>query len=144
MNVFTRDLGRYQGRVPSSDAIEGSYVYEFGHAKFQKAAVVRGDYHQIRQMFTVRSGAKYVRPTIILRTPHAAPAAGVWEISCWLNGIKMVARRLRQMRRKLIIDDWRISLAAASPAPGTNELIFRLALIDPALPDAFENQQPPA
>lgn len=130
MNVFSYDLGTYQGRMPVSDAPDGAYVYELGHAKLMDASVKVGDFHEVSQQLQLSGDARYIQASIVITTPLALPAAGLaWEVSAWLNDVKMVSRQLRRSRRRIQLDDWRISLAGANAPPALNTLKFRLELV---------------
>ena len=129
MNVFTKDLGLHQGRIPLANAPEGSFVYELGHALLGDGAVNVGDHHEITQVFTVTAGSKYITASIRVRVPPALPVGAAWVVSASLNGTQMVQRRLRIAKRLLVLEDWAISLASAHAAPTTNTLALRLELV---------------
>lgn len=129
MNVFTYDLGVHQGRMPLPNAPDGAFVYELGHAKLADYSVQVGDFHEVSQSFTVTPGARCAYASIVVTTPPVLPAGSAWEVSAWLNGTKMVARRLRPSKRQIALHDWRVSLAAAAASPATNVLAFRLELV---------------
>lgn len=130
MNVFDLDLGYHQGRIRNDVVPGGAFVYELGHARMIDGDLIPGDYHEVWQRFVATPGMKFIRPWVRVVTPRELPADGWWEISASLNGAKVIARRLRPSRRTLLLDDWRISLAAARLAPDTNVLAFRLGLYD--------------
>jgi hypothetical protein len=129
MNVFTKDLGVHQGRIARANAPDGAFVYELGHALLQAVNVSAGDFHEISQPIVVAPGSKTIRASIVVTTPAVLPIGHTWEVSAWLNGTKMIVRRLRPSKRPITLEDWRISLVAASAAPTTNLLAFRLELV---------------
>lgn len=125
MNVFTRDLGVTQGRI----RVGAGYVYELGHAALGDGIVNPGDLHQVEQVFLKQVGSQFIRASVVVTTPAALPIGNAWEVSAWLNGVKMVSRRLRASKRKIVLEDWAVSLKAANAAPVSNTLAFRLELI---------------
>lgn len=129
MDAFTKDLGVHQGRVASATAPEGSYVYELGHALLQDVNLAVGDHHEVSQSFVLSAQAQMLRATIHIEVPPVLPVGAAWEVSGWLNGTKMVSRRLRPSKRILVLDDLRISLFAAHGAPSTDTVAFRLELV---------------
>lgn len=129
MNVFTRDSGLHQGRI-AAPTPNGAFVYELGHAKLADSNVRSGDFHEITQTFTKIAGSKFLQASVVITTPSILPAVQMWEVSAWLNGVRMVSRRLRPSKRKITLSDWKISLLDANEAPLTNVLAFRLELID--------------
>ncbi len=129
MNVFMRDKGVHQGRIRKENAPEGAHVYELGHALLHEAEVVVGDMHEVATTFVRDAGSLYVRATIVVNAPIAPPVLAAWEVSGWLNGVKLVSRKLRANKRAFKLDDWRISLANSNPPPATNTLAFRLELV---------------
>jgi hypothetical protein len=129
VNIFNKDLGVHQGRIRKSDAPGGAFVYELGHALMRDAFVKIGDYHEITQTFMMNVNAKHLRASIVVQTPSILPVGQYWEVSGWLNGTKVVSRRLQPSKRKLVLDDWRISLLGAATPPGTNTVAFRLELV---------------
>lgn len=128
MNPFNRDLGIHQGRIASPAAAEGRYVYELGHALSFDANIAVGDFHEVRATITLDAQTKVLRPKIRLVTPSRLPAGAAWEVSCWLNGTKLVSRRLRASKRTLVLDDIRMSMFGASRSP-TDVIAFRLELV---------------
>lgn len=129
MNVFDKDLGLYQGRIATSSAPSGAFVYELGHALLSEAAVNVGDYSEVAQTFAKTAAAKYLTASIIVTVPPVLPVGRMWEVSAWLNSTKMVSRLLRPSKRPIKLEDWRVSLYFALEAPDTNVLAFRLELV---------------
>lgn len=129
MNPFSKDLGVHQGRIAVASAVEGSFAYELGHALLQDVNVGVGDHHQVLQTFLVDAQSKLLRASVVVVTPQVLPIGAAWEVSGWLNGTKMVSRRLRPSKRTIVLDDWRISLFGAHPSPTTNSVAFRLELV---------------
>lgn len=129
MNVFTRDRGVHQGRIRKANAPDGVYVYEIGHALLAQSSAAIGDFHAIETTFVRETQALYVRAALSIVIPETPPLTAAWEVSGWLNGLKVVSRRLRLSKRPLLLDDWRISLANSNPPPATNTLAFRLELV---------------
>lgn len=129
MNVFTKDLGIHQGRIALSDAPDGSFVYELGHALLRDSSARVGDYHEVKQIFVMTDASKFIKASVVVKTPPILPVGDAWLVSAWLNNVQMVDRRLRISKRVLILEDWRVSLAAASPSPSVNVLAFRLELV---------------
>lgn len=129
MNVFEIDRGYQQGRIQKVNAPQGSYVYELGHSLMFERNMAIGDRHQVESTFVREPSSLYVRATIIAKVPPNLPPLAQWEVSGWLNGIKMVSRALRVSKRPLVLEDWRISLANSNPPPATNTLAFRLELV---------------
>jgi hypothetical protein len=125
MNVFTRSLGVTQGRIKSG----GGYVYELGHAALEDGIVNVGDLHQIEQVFVKQPESTFIRAQIVVTTPAILPAGNFWEVSAWLNGTRQLTRRLKPSKRKILLEDWAVSLRAANAAPATNTLAFRLELV---------------
>jgi hypothetical protein len=129
MNVFTKDFGVHQGRIAASAAPDGAFVYELGHALMQNVNVRAGDFHEVSQMLTVTAQAKSIRASVIVHTPAVLPLGAAWEVSAWLNGTKLVSRRLRPSKRVIELTDWRLSLLGANAAPAMNTVAFRLELV---------------
>lgn len=135
MNPFNKDLGVHQGRIAIATAPEGTHVYELGHALLSDGNVAEDDYHQVSQVLTFTPQAKLLRASIIVTVPSALPPIGLsWEVSAWLNGEKMVSRKLRASKRVLVLNDIRISLH--NVIGGSNTVAFRLALGDPPYEEA--------
>lgn len=128
LNVFNREFGTLQGRIPKADAPDGSFVYEIGHASMRDALVNPGDYHEVTQTFLKSSGSLFILATIVIRVPPVLPIASTWTLSAALNSVVLISRRLRLSKRAITLDDWKISLADANAAPTTNTLKFRLEL----------------
>lgn len=129
MNPFNKDLGIHQGRIAVSSAPEGTHVYELGHALLTDANVDVGDFHQVSQSMVLDAESRLLRATIVVRTPAVLPTGAAWELSAWLNGTKMVSRRLRRSKRMIILDDFVISLYGGNAAPTPNTVAFRLELV---------------
>lgn len=129
MNPFNRDIGIHQGRIASPVASEGAYVYELGHALLQDANIAIGDSHIVAQTIAIDPQTKVIRPRLRIVTPDRLPTNSAWEVSCWLDGAKLVARRLRRSKRVLVLDDICISTFGAVKAPATAVLSFRLELV---------------
>lgn len=125
MNVFTRSLGVTEGRIRVGDG----YVYELGSASLGDGIVRPGDLHQIEQTFLKQAGSRFIRAQIIVTTPAILPTGSFWEVSAWLNGVRMITRPLRPSKRKILLEDWAVSLSAALAAPATNTIAFRLELV---------------
>jgi hypothetical protein len=135
VNPFNKDIGIHQGRIALATAPEGTYVYELGHALLNDANVAEDDYHQVSQELTFTPQAKLLKASIVVTVPSELPPIGLsWEVSGWLNGQKMVSRKLRASKRVLVLDDIRISLHDA--IGGSNVVAFRLALGDPPYEEA--------
>lgn len=129
MNVFEFDRGIHQGRIAVAGAPSGAYVYELGHALMLEREVVVGDHHQIQTSFVREANSLYVRASVVVIAPPQPSPQAAWEVSGWLNNIKMVSRLVRPNKRPLKLEDWRISLANSNPPPATNTLAFRLELV---------------
>jgi hypothetical protein len=126
-NPFNKDRGIHQERIASATAPEGAYVYELGHALLADVNVGVGDYHEVRQSLTLSAQAQVLKASIVVTVPPVLPDSASWEVSGWLNGTKMVSRILRRSKRKLVLDDIRISLYDANRT--TDVIAFRLELV---------------
>lgn len=129
MNVFNKDLGVHQGRIVLAPAPEGAFVYELGHALLRDANVAVGDFHEVKQTFTVSAGSKFLRASIVVTVPKVLPVGSGWLLSATLNNVRMVNRQLRVSKHVIKLEDWRVSLAGAAAAPATNVIAFRLELV---------------
>lgn len=129
MDIFTKDIAIHQGRIQKAGAPEGSFVYELGHALLRDCIVKVGDYHEVSQEFMKHVDSKFIAPNITVVTPAALPVGALWLVSAKLNNVLMVYRELRTSKRPIVLEDWRINLANALPAPGKNTITFRLELI---------------
>ena len=127
LNVFDKDLGVHQGRIPAAGAT--GFVYELGHALLADVNVDAGDLHEISQSFVITPGSRLLTAQVRIVTPQELPIGQVWTFSVWLNGKRMFARVLRQAKRVLSLDDMRISLRDANAPPATNQILFRLELV---------------
>ena len=129
MNVFQIDRGIHQARISKTNAPEGAFVYELGHALMHERDVVIGDSHQITSTFVREAQSLYVRASVVVVAPPQMPLLAAWEVSAWLNDTKLISRLVRVNKRPLKLEDWRISLANSNPPPATNTLAFRLELV---------------
>jgi hypothetical protein len=129
VNPFTKDLGVHQGRIATATAPEGSHVYELGHALLQQVNVAVGDKHTVSRTIVIDQQTQLLRASVVITTPQTLPIAAAWEVSGWLNGTKMVSRRLRPSKRVIRLDDLRISTFNANKTPSTDLLAFRLELV---------------
>jgi hypothetical protein len=128
MNPFTKDLGIHQGRIAIDPAPEGTHVYELGHALLQDVNLDVGDYHEVSQSLLLESASTALLASIVIVTPPL-PIAASWELSGWLNGVKMVRRILRASKRTLVLSDIRISLYNANRGAAVDLIAFRLELV---------------
>ena len=119
MNVFQIDRGIHQARISKTNAPEGAFVYELGHALMHERDVVIGDSHQITSTFVREAQSLYVRASVVVVAPPQMPLLAAWEVSAWLNDTKLISRLVRVNKRPLKLEDWRISLANSNPPPAT-------------------------
>ena len=126
--AFSLDLGISQGRIASSYAADGSYVYELGHANLDIGWCVAGDYHEIKQDVVVDGEAKFVRARIRIASPPDLTSYQ-WRVSGKLNGVARFSRVIPASSRIIELSDIAIPLALGNTPPTTNEIAFRLELI---------------
>lgn len=125
--VFSLDLGMAQGRIASTNAGNGSYVYELGHANGIAEHVNVGDYHEIKQDMVLDPEAKFIRLQIRIVPPTSFTSGYGWKLIGKLNGVTRATRVISSsdpITRTLI--DFAIPLALANTPPTTNEIAFRL------------------
>ena len=123
---FNADAGTHQGRFASPAAIQGSYVYELGHAlPGQLFAFNPGDYNRIAQTADV-TGVRAVRVRVITRGATQMPPDAAWEVRLKLDG-DVVARRVLDARALTLVD-----LAAnlhGAGLSGDHEVAVELAIV---------------
>jgi len=126
---FSIDLGVSQGRIPSTSAPDGSYVYEFGHTQRIDERVAAGDYHEVQQTVTLSPQAALLRATVKITPPDTITTGYAWLFTMRLNGVIRASRTIEAGRRAVTLTDLTIPLALANIAPLTNLIAFRLELI---------------
>ncbi|RTL06465.1 hypothetical protein EKK58_05790 [Candidatus Dependentiae bacterium] len=132
---WNAEFGRYQGRIAISDAPDGSYVYQLGHAlPGIIAGVNEGDYHKIEQTADF-SGVKLLRATIRTRPiPNAFLYIIYWQIMLGIDGVHdMVLPFDSEPRvyRDIVIPTFDLP-------PGTATLYFKLILAGVPRPGGYE------
>lgn len=125
MNVFDKDLGVHQGRIP---AATGGFVYELGHALLADVNVAPGDMHEVSQTFVMQAGMRVLSAHVRIVTPQELPVGLVWSFTIWLNDWCVVSRLLYPAKRVIVLDDMRVSLRPAFAAPAPNTIRFCLEL----------------
>jgi hypothetical protein len=126
--AFSIDLGTSQGRITSSYAAEGSYVYELGHANKIAERVNLGDYHEIKQDIVFDTQAAFLRVQVRISPPATLLSGYHWKLTAYLNGVARSVRTISGGERTLTLTDLAIPLALANAAPTSNEIKFRLEL----------------
>jgi hypothetical protein len=127
--VFSIDLGTLQGRIPSSYAAHGSYVYELGHANCIAERVKLGDYHEIKQNIVLDPEAGFLRVSVRIVPPTTLESGYSWKLTGKLNGVARVTRTISASNITKVLSDIAIPLALASSPPTPNEIAFRLELV---------------
>ena len=129
MNPFDHDIGIHQGRIPASDAPDGAYVYELGHALMAEANCAIGDNHVVGQVLTLSPQTHFLRASIRLRVPDGLPVGAAWQFTADLNGVVFYTRRIHAAELELELDDLRVSTAGANFTPLGDTLAFKLELV---------------
>jgi phage tail-like protein len=124
-NPFTADVGTYQGRIASPSAVQGSYVYELGHAlPGQLFTFNPGDAHEITQTADV-TDVRAVRATIITRGATTMPAGATWSVQLKVDGNVVASRTLDQ--RSIVLVDLAANLHGAGLS-GDHDISFALVI----------------
>lgn len=126
--AFSLDLGASQGRIQSTHAADGSYVYELGHASRIATRLNTGDYHEIKQDIVIDPEAKFIRAQIYIYPPTTSDSYS-WKLTARLNGVVRASRVIINNGLAKTITDFTIPLALANTPPTTNEIAFRLELL---------------
>lgn len=126
---WEKDLGTYQGRIASSAAPEGSYVFELGHALRSAFNLAVGDYHEVKQTVTLDHGSSVLRASVRVVSPLTIPFGFGFLLTARLNGTVKVSRPIKSGGRTVTIEDFAIPLMNANGAPGTDEIAFRLEVV---------------
>lgn len=131
LSPFQRDRNTEHGRIASSSAPGGSYVFELGNANREGGLFNTGDYIEVSQgSIEFDAQAFLSRVTVNVELPETLPSSPAveWEFTARLNGAARYTRRLRAEQRSLELLDIAIPTVAATGGP-TNTLAFRLALV---------------
>lgn len=126
--AFSLDLGISQGRITSSYAADGSYVYELGHAELAVGWLTVGDYHEIKQDIVADGESAFIRASIRIVSPPDLTGYR-WRISGRLNTVTRFSRVIPASSRIITLSDIAIPLALGNTPPTSNEIAFRLELI---------------
>lgn len=111
-NPFTADLGTYQGRILSSSAIQGSYVYELGHALRGRIYPFHAeDHHTTSQVNVDLTGIASLRYTVITRGATTMPIGARWTFRLLVDGTTYLERELDA--RVLTLRDLTVNLHGA-------------------------------
>ncbi len=127
LSPWTRELGQHQGRIAASDAPQGAFVFELGHAlPGREADLLEGATAEVRQTATVAPGTRLLRVSVRVRPPSSTPPGGlVWEVSLLVNGVVHASHVLAPgglTRRRLL------SANVSKLGAGPHELRLRLQL----------------
>lgn len=123
---FQADAGTYQGRILSGSAIQGSYVYELGHALAgQLHTFEPGDSHEVEQTADV-TGIRAVRATFTTRGTTTMPEDAAWQVSIRVDGVAVVTRTLDA--RSLVLTDLAANLHGAGLS-GNHDIAFVLEIV---------------
>lgn len=123
---FALTRGQSQQRIQVSDAADGSFVFELGHASGGDARLQILDYQEVAQDFVRPAQAAFIAPVVQI-TPN--DFTGMWELTARLNAAVVYRRALRVDVPPMTLHDIMIPLAAAPAAPAVNTLVFRLELV---------------
>lgn len=126
--AFSLDLGTAQGRIASSYAPDGSYVFELGHANLDLGWLKTGDYHEVKQDIVADGEAAFVRARVRIQSPPDLVGYS-WRLSARLNGVTRMTRVISAGSRIVTLQDIAIPLALGNTPPTSNEIAFRLELI---------------
>lgn len=124
---FEVHRGTLQMRRESSEAPEGSHVFELGHALHLDVNLDAGDLHEVEHSFTRAGQAACVRARIRARAHAEAPPGMTWVVTARLNGVVHYRREL-QAGREVVIADAAVRMAPAFSSPTPNVIAFRLEL----------------
>lgn len=123
---FLADAGTYQGRTLSSSAVQGSYVYELGHAlRGQIHTFTEGDAHEVSQTADV-TNVRAIRATVITRGATTMPEDAAWVVSLKVDGTAVASRTLDA--RTLTLVDLCANLHGAGLS-GDHDIAFELAIV---------------
>jgi phage tail-like protein len=123
---FTADAGTYQGRILSSSAVQGSYVYELGHAlPGQIFTFNPNDVHEITQTADV-TGVHAIRVTVVTRGATTMPDGAQWIFLLKIDGDIIAARILDQ--RDITLVDLAANLHGAGLS-GDHDISLALVIV---------------
>lgn len=127
---FEYTLGVNQGRIESSNAVDGTHVFELGFAGGETEVNVDvGDYSDVAQVINFDTASEYlVRPVVIVREPPEASADVAWELRGLVNSVVYYRRLLQSNGRSLVLNDIVLFLRGLS-SPVT--IGFRLHAVTP-------------
>lgn len=131
LSPFQRDIGSEQGRISTTDAPAGSYVFELGSSAREGGIFNVGDYVEVRQTAIDFDGqASLVRVAARVELPDVFPTspAWFWELTVRLNGSARYTRKFRPGPRELALEDVAVPTVARAAGPN-NTLAVRLALV---------------
>lgn len=126
---FDMGLGETQGRIEASDAPEGDYVFELGHAFGRTQAYIDvGDYSEISQDVTHDGTELMIRSTVKVIEPSVVSTEIAWDFIGKVDGSEFIRRRLEFLGRSLTLSDIALSIYGKS-SPTT--ITFRLEAVTP-------------
>lgn len=130
VSALELDRGRYHGRIPASDAVDGAYVFELGHSHMPLETFEVGDKIQLRQAIAVDfSVSKLLRVHVKLTAPSVGASDVVWRFRMLFDGTAFYERLIPADGRQVTITRAACSLADAPTPPDTANLDFELELV---------------
>lgn len=123
---FTNAIGVSQGRIATSDAPDGSYVFELGHQAFGDVRLAVGDRHEVYQSLVRSPESYFFTCRVRVRTPDDWVGTERYQLTMRLNGTPFYTRTIKRTDRDIDIQDIGVSLVGAIPPPMTNSIAVRL------------------
>lgn len=101
LSAFTARLGRGQGRIPSSEAPDGDFVFVLGDVETGRFfSLAAGDHTQLVQN-TDLTRVLFVRARLRLHVPLSTPSELAWEASILVDGEKAAWMRAKAGRQRI-------------------------------------------
>lgn len=123
---FAQALGVLQGRITSSSAPEGEYVYELGHSGRVEGAFTLGDETSLTQSFAFGAQYALLRCAVVLHTPRNIEDGYVWAFEAAYDGLLFYRRRIEADSRRITVSDIALPLTHSPLPPGTADVTFTL------------------
>jgi hypothetical protein len=128
LSAFKKNLGVSQGRIPSTTAPAGSYVFELGDANSGIDDITVGDYSQVVQSVTFASYDLLMTVTAVVTEPNVSNATIAWDLIGKIASTTIYTRRLTFQGRTLTLSDIALSLTGQSSPV---DVTFRLEAVTP-------------